>query len=121
MATNANELPYTSNPSLFLLGYLVYYDQIRELQTQFRYGNPTQAGQIAIQNAIIANVEQQFCTLKDLFVENSKCDKCQQPAMVTGSVHQNFSNAATQAIWDELVHGVNGKFPFHSFPVYPLE
>ena len=95
--------------SLMLLGYIVDFDKIYEYQRQFRYQNPTQAQQVWLQNAIIANVDKQFASLKKLFIENSKCEKCRASPMVAGSVHQNFTNANIQAIWDELVDAVDGK------------
>ncbi|PVH87069.1 hypothetical protein DL98DRAFT_649389 [Cadophora sp. DSE1049] len=120
MASNATPLPDTNNISLMLLGYLVDFDKIYEYQCQFRYENPTQAQQVGLQNAIIGDIDEQFVLLKKLFIENAKCEKCRKSPMVAGSVHENFTNANTQAIWDELLDGVAEmkKFPLDVTPLH---
>jgi len=95
MASNGALFPETTNMSLMLCGYLVNFQKIRDYQHQFRYYNPTQAQQISVQNAIIEHVDKQFASLKSIFIENAKCEKCRKSPFVAGSVHQNFSNTAT--------------------------
>ncbi|KAH6711279.1 hypothetical protein BKA61DRAFT_676490 [Leptodontidium sp. MPI-SDFR-AT-0119] len=100
---NANTLPDTTNPSLILIGYLVDFEKISTLQTRHRYESPTLAHQAAIEAAIVANMDEQFASLKKLFIANAACEKCHQSPLVAGSVHQNFANAETQTLWDNLV------------------
>ncbi|KAK0115503.1 hypothetical protein ONS95_000219 [Cadophora gregata] len=113
-------LPDTTNFSLILLGYLVDFDKIHDYQCQFRYENPTQAQQVGLQAAIVTNIEEQFASLKKLFIESNKCEKCRKSPMVAGSVHAAFANASTQAIWDELIDGVDEmkKFPLDVTPLH---
>ncbi|KAG4436039.1 hypothetical protein IFR05_008471 [Cadophora sp. M221] len=104
---NNNPLPDTTNLSLLMIGYLVDFEEISTLQTRHRYESPTRAQQTVIETAIVANLDEQFASLKKLFIANAACEKCRQSPLVVGSVHQNFANAETQTRLDDLVEIVD--------------
>lgn len=107
-----------------MIGYQFDWYVIQDLQTAERYaGGQLQEGERQrLYDEIIREVDRQFESCKKTFTAASACNKCNQSPLVTGSVHENFTNPITQKIWDDLNENVDGKQSiFHWFSYFTLD